>query len=42
MKDVMKYFGFPSAAAFAKEWKTLTEQDKEDLKRGIGDGSLTY
>lgn len=38
----MRYFGFPSAAAFAKEWKRLTEQDKEDLKKGLADGSLTY
>lgn len=38
----MKFFGFPSAAAFAKEWRELTEKDKEDLKKGLKDGSLTY
>lgn len=42
MKEVMKFFGFPNAAAFAKEWKKLTDKDKEDLKQGLADGSLTY
>lgn len=24
------------------EWKDLPEEDKEDLRMGLGDGSLTY
>ena len=27
---------------FTEEWKALTEQDKDDLKNGIGNGTLTY
>jgi hypothetical protein len=27
---------------FREEWAQLTDQDKTDLKNGIGDGSLTY
>lgn len=27
---------------FAAEWKTLTDADKDQIKAGIGDGSLTY
>lgn len=42
MRDVMLYFEYPSAAKFAPEWKALTDQDKTDLKKGIGDKSLTY
>lgn len=27
---------------FSDEWKLLPEQDREDLKSGIGNGTLTY
>ncbi len=27
---------------FRDEWKKLTDQDKADLKKGIGDRTLTY
>lgn len=27
---------------FADDWKLLSDKDKEDLKKGIGDGTLTY
>jgi hypothetical protein len=30
------------ASDFMREWKELTDQDKEDLKKGIMDGSFTY
>jgi hypothetical protein len=42
MKEVMKYFGYTSAAHFAVDWKKLTVQDKLDLTTGVKDGSLTY
>lgn len=29
-------------AQFSKDWKALSEQDKDDLRKGIGDGSLDY
>lgn len=29
-------------SAFSKQWRELSEQDKEDLKKGVGDGSMTY
>lgn len=40
--QVKEYFEITSAAEFSREWKQLTDTDKEQLKRGIGDGSLTY
>lgn len=40
--QVKSYFEIESAAEFSKEWKQLTDKDKEQLKQGIGDGSLTY
>lgn len=41
MVDVMKYFDL-KPGEFRKEWAALSDSDKEDLKRGIGDGTLTY
>ncbi len=29
-------------ATFRDDWKKLTDQDKRDLRTGIGDGTLTY
>jgi hypothetical protein len=41
MVQVMRYFQIP-IGQFKKEWNELTESDKEDLKKGIMDGTLTY
>lgn len=41
MGEVMKWFGM-RPAEFRKEWAELTDQDKTDLKTGIGNGTLTY
>ena len=41
IKEVMAYFGIP-ITQFGKEWKQLSEQDKNQLRRGIGDGTFTY
>jgi hypothetical protein len=27
---------------FTEEWKQLTDEDKEQIKEGIGNGTLTY
>lgn len=29
-------------SAFKNEWDALAEKDKEDIRQGIEDGSLTY
>ena len=41
---VMKFFrgDGDSLSSFKTEWDALTAQDKEDLRKGIQDGSLTY
>lgn len=41
LKQVTEFFGIP-LSQFAKEWKQLTEEDRQQLKAGIGDGSLNY
>lgn len=41
-KEIKDFFGYESITAFAPDWKALTEEDKAQLRKGIGDGSLTY
>jgi len=41
IKDVMAYFGM-TATEFAREWKACSQVDKQKIKEGIGNGSLTY
>ena len=42
MKEVMKYFGYTSAARFAVDWKKLSVTDKVQLTEGVKNGTLTY
>lgn len=42
VKAVMDYFGYESAAAFNRDWRELTDEDKAQLKEGIANGTLTY
>jgi hypothetical protein len=41
LKETMAYFGI-SIGQFGKEWKELTDEDKAQIKAGIGDGTFTY
>ena len=44
LKQVTDFFRstYQTLKEFSEDWKRLTEQDKDDLKKGIGDGSFTY
>lgn len=41
VKEVMTFFEM-TAADFMKEWKVLSDKDKDDLKNGVGNGTLNY
>lgn len=41
VKDVKEFFDM-NANDFMKDWKALTDDDKTQLKAGIGDGTFTY
>lgn len=41
VSDAVKVTG-ESLSAFSKQWRELSDKDKEDLKKGVGDGSMTY
>jgi hypothetical protein len=39
---IREFFGYPSLSAFGKDWRALTDEDKDQIKKGIEDGSLNY
>jgi hypothetical protein len=39
--QLKEFFGL-SAADFMKQWKELTDQDKNDLRQGVENGSWSY
>jgi hypothetical protein len=42
--DVKNFFEYPTGdlSAFRKDWQKFSEKDKEQIRLGIGNGSLTY
>lgn len=44
LKQVADYFRLPGQTlkAFTEEWKALDEASKEQLKNGLGNGTMTY
>lgn len=44
LKDVIAFFKLDGERALdvGKEFKEMDDESKEQIKRGIGDGSLTY
>ena len=42
LKDLAKYFGYAKLSDFSKDWQTLTDQDKKDIKSGVADGTFNY
>lgn len=41
LAEVRDYFGL-SAKQMMSDWRKLTEDDKRQLRAGLGDGTLTY
>lgn len=46
IKQVREFFTHPdrplSLTEFKNDWGQMTDQDKDQIKNGIGNGSLTY
>jgi hypothetical protein len=41
MKEIRDFFGM-SSADLLTEWKTLSEEDKRQIKSGLADGTFNY
>lgn len=41
IQTVKEFFGM-SAQQMVREWKMLSEEDKEQIREGLMNGSLTY
>ena len=42
LTQVKEFFGFPTLADFKVDWQLLSDTDRDQIKAGIADGSLTY
>jgi hypothetical protein len=42
LKDLREFFGYAKLTDFAKDWKQLSDVDKEQIRKGITDGTFTY
>jgi hypothetical protein len=40
--QVKDFFGYPTLAAFSADWKQVSNEDRAQIRAGIGDGTLTY
>jgi len=42
LADISKILGYAKLGDFSKDWKELSAEDKEQIKSGILNGTLTY
>lgn len=42
MVEVKDFFEYKKLSDFRADWNLLSDQDKSELKKGIGNGTLTY
>lgn len=41
-KQIKEALGYTNTAQFATDWRDLSPEDKDDLRQGVSDGSMTY
>lgn len=42
MKDIRDFFGYEKLADFSADWKQMPNADRDQIRAGLGDGTLTY
>lgn len=42
LKVIAEFFGFANLTQFRNEWAALDDASKDQLKTGLGDGTLNY
>lgn len=41
-KELKEFFGYTKLADFSRDWKELSEAERDQIRTGIADGSFTY
>lgn len=42
LNAIRDYFGYENAAAFRSDWMKLSKEDREQIKAGFDNGTMTY
>lgn len=42
LNEIRQFFGYDNAAQFRKEWMQLTPEEREQIKKGLTDGTYNY
>jgi hypothetical protein len=42
IKDMKEFFGYTKLADFSKDWKELSDKDKQDIRQGLADDTYNY
>jgi hypothetical protein len=42
LNEIRTFFGYENASTFAKDWRQMSEVDKEHIRKGLSDGTFTY
>jgi len=42
LNKIREYFGYENASEFRKDWMKLTTEDRNQIKAGFENGTMTY
>jgi len=42
LKDLKEFFGYTKLTDFSRDWKQLSETDREQIRKGVEDGTFNY
>lgn len=42
LKAIKDFFGYEKLSDFSADWKEVPVKDRDEIKAGLSDGSLTY
>ena len=42
LKEIKEFFGYESLDAFSRDWKSLSEWDRYQIRQGLADRTFTY
>lgn len=42
LNEIRDYFGYENAGTFRSDWMKLSKSDRDEIKAGFANGSMTY